>query len=274
MKTLSFFIILFQFSSFYVRAQSISQRLDRINSYTNASDPYKRFFTFNESNGKLKWVTGTGDITCEAVLKDVRVYKEPSGSGYYVTFATKDGSTSIYCSYGGNTKLTSISINSSSDADRIVSEIQAIASGSGGSGGGGSGVDVQAVLSRVNQLCREYDNYIRKFSFDGGANILTWVNKDGDITCKANLSKVKITMEPNSTFYSVMFTCLDGSKCIDCTYGGATNRSSVSIERKEGAAIEIVEKLNLLNGAKNVTNTGGGGNVVSNGRFVPQPQRN
>lgn len=271
MKTLGLILLLFQFSSFHVRAQSISQRLDRINSYTKASDPYQRFFTFNESNGKLKWVTGTGDITCEAVLKDVKVYKEPSGSGFYVTFATKDGSTSIYCSYGGNTKLTSISINSSSDADRIVDEIQAIASR--GSGGGGNGVDVQAVLDRVNQLCREYDNYIRKFSFDRSANVLTWVNKDGDITCKANLNKVKISMEPNSTFYSVMFTCLDGSKCIDCTYGGATNRSSVSIERKEAAAIEIVEKLNLLNGAQNVTNTGGG-SVVANGRYVPQPQRN
>ena len=273
MRTLYSLIFLYLFIPLSIQAQSISQRLDRINSYTKSSDPYKRFFTYNESNGKLKWVTGTGDITCEAVLNDVRVYKEPSGSGFYVTFTTKDGSASIYCSYGGNTKLTSISINSGSDADRIVEEIQAIASGGGGNSGGG-GVDVQAILSRVNQLCREYDNYIRKFSFDGSSNVLTWVNKDGDITCKANLNKVKITMEPNSTFYSVMFTCKDGSKCIDCTYGGATNRSSISIERKEAVAIEIVEKLSLLNGTKDITNTGGGGNVVSSGRYVPQPQRN
>jgi hypothetical protein len=243
-------LVLFSLMTIVSFSQSWIGSIGRMNEYTRQYDPYKRVFTYTESSRKLAWVTSDGDITCEARLSEVKVYTESSGSNTYVTFSCLDNSDCIYCSYGGNTKITSITLTNESIANEIVKEIQSI------NGGGSAPVAAPAAsipssgsnngpLFRINELCRQYDPYIRTFSFNPSSGVLTWVNKDGDITCSTMLSKVSVTVVANTSDYSVMFTCLDKSSCINSNYLGATERSSITVTTRT-AADEIVQKINSL----------------------------
>jgi hypothetical protein len=246
----NFLSIVFCFSAVVVFSQSWQDHINKINNYTNGYDPYKRHFTYEPSTRKLTWITDDGDITCSVYVEDVTVFTEPSGNNYYVSFSCKDNSKCIYSSYGGNTNITSITITSKYYADEIVKEILAI-------GGGSAPVAVAVAapppvssggnnaIARINELCRQYDPYIRTFSYDSSRGVITWVNKDGDITCSATLSKVSVSVVANTSDFSVMFTCNNSSKCIDSNYLGATERSSVTVTNR-AAADEIVNKINSL----------------------------
>jgi len=101
--------------------------------------------------------------------------------------------------------------------------------------------DFDAAVKYINQRCVMYDPYVRKFSYNDKTDILTWVNKDGDITCSCTLSDVSVKAEKSGSDYLVQFKCTKDSKCIECNYGGATKLSSITIKDKT-AADEIVTK--------------------------------
>lgn len=97
-------------------------------------------------------------------------------------------------------------------------------------------------IKKINQLCIKYDPYVRKFSYDEDTDILTWVNKDGDITCSGKLTALKVNVKENTSDYMVQFTCTDKSNCIDCNYGGPTNLSAITLNNKD-AANQIVSNI-------------------------------
>lgn len=233
-------------------ASEIQRRIDRINMYTSNYDPYKRKFSFNPYYGLVNFVTPEGDISIDYNPLNVSVFKQPSGTDFYVTFQCLDNYDCIQSTYSGNTKITSITIKNSNIADQIIGELQGIAvamSGKSTAGNAFSNVSGnsgwQSNLARINDLCKSYDPYIRTFYYDPQIQVITWINKDGDIICKANINKVTVAVETPSSDYSVMFRCKDGSNCIDCNYGGATSRSSITIKQRD-AADQIVDNIRQI----------------------------
>lgn len=241
--------VLFTMAAIFAFSQSYQGIIGRVNDYTRQYDPYKRVFTYNEATRKLTWVTSDGDITCEVNLNAVSIIKEPSGSDYYVTFKCRDNSDCIYCNYGGNTKISSITVSSSSAADEIVKELQSThGSGTGAvapaaaippTPGGSSAV------ARINELCRQYDPYVRTFTFDDKTGKLTWIDRDGEITCSAVVRDISMSVQANTSDFSVLFTCTNRSRCIDSNYGGATDETAITITNR-AAADEVVQKINSL----------------------------
>ena len=242
--------VLFSLAAIVAFSQSYQGSISRVNDYTRQYDPYKRVFTYNESNRKLSWVTADGDITCEVNINAVSIITEPAGSDFYVTLTCSDNTDCIYCNYGGNTKISSITVTSSSAAVEIVKELQSI-SGNGGSpaaavaaippsSGGGS-----SAVVRINELCRQYDPYVRTFTFDDKTGKLTWIDNDGEITCSAKVEDITMSVQANPSDFSVVFTCNRKSKCIDSNYGGATDETAITISNK-AAADEVVQKINSL----------------------------
>ena len=241
--------VLFSLAAIVAFPQSYQGSINRVNDYTRQYDPYKRVFTYNESTRKLSWVTSDGDITCEVNINAVSIITEPTGSDFFVTFKCKDNTDCIYCSYGGNTKISSITVTSSSAAGEIVKELQSIP------GAGSSPVAAAAAIPtssggspavvRINELCRQFDPYVRKFTFDDKTGKLTWIDSDGEITCSARVSDITMSVQANSSDFSVLFTCTNKSKCIDSNYGGATDETAITITNK-AAADEVVQKINSL----------------------------
>jgi hypothetical protein len=240
--------ILFSLLTFIAFSQTWQGNIGRINVYTRQYDPYTRIFTYNESTRKLTWVTGEGDITCEVNIQAVSVKVEPSGTNFYVTFTCNDNSDCIYSSYTGNVKITSITVTKESIANEIVKEIQAIAGGNGpvaAAAAASPPKSSQGTVDRVNELCRQFDPYVRKFSYDAITGRLTWIDNEGEITCSAGVSEIILSVQTNSSDYSVLFTCIKKSKCIDSNYGGPTDETAITITNKS-AADEIVQKINIL----------------------------
>ena len=136
--------------------------------------------------------------------------------------------------------MSAITFNNKSGADEFVTEVYKIKNGKSVSSG--KSYNYQTNIDRINELCVKYDPYVRKFSYNKSTNKLKWINKDGDIISEADLSKVTVNLKPSSygTDYYVQFHCkVDGSKCIDCTYGGASDLNSITVNNKD-AGDEIV----------------------------------
>lgn len=242
---------------------SYQASIDKINKMCNTYDPYKRFFSYNPSTKVLKWVTGDGDITCDAVLGTVIIENERNSS--YVTFKCKDASKCINCTYGGPTNVTSITVNDNNARDQIVREIENIASGAGNSGllsSNTSNSGSQKKIDRVNELCKTHDPYKRFFTYNSG--VLKWVTGDGDITCDASPGAVNITADHSSSY--VTFKCKDGSKCINCTYGGPTSISSITV-KDYSAREEICKELGSLSSAGSSTLSNSTYSNISSGSY-------
>ena len=224
--------------------------IDKVNNFTKLFDPYKRSFSYEPTSGKLSWITNDKDITCKVYVKDVNIYAEPgSGSDSYVSFSCKDGSKCVSSDYSGALKLTSITITNKDIADKIVTELKkldisesvsttTIAEMSEQS-------DFKSLIDKINKLCVSNDPYIRHFSYNKKTDILTWINKDGDITCKVKLKEINVIAVSNKSDYSVQFKCKSGDKCVDCNYGGATSMSSITLTTRS-AADNIVEYIETI----------------------------
>ena len=103
----------------------------------------------------------------------------------------------------------------------------------------------QSSIDKINNLTKLYDPYVRIFSYNEYTNKLKWVTKDGDITTEALMSDITYSAEPSGSNYYVTFKCKNGSKCIDCTYGGATDVSSITLTSHSAADLIIEEIDNI-----------------------------
>lgn len=258
-------MLLFCFAGLAAISQNWQDNINRINDYTKNYDPYKRFFTYNANTGKLKWVTSDGDITCEAVLSDINVYVEgkSTDASVYVTFATKDKSKTIDCTYGGATELTAITVNSYSIAQKIVTEIKAINSGSSSRRNNNNNAsDWQTRINTINSYTKTYDPYKRTFSYSPSTGKLSFITSDKDITCEVPLKDVNVYVDGASTASSVYvsFSCKDKSKCIYSSYSGNLDLTSVTIN-SYSIAHKILDEIQALQPSSSstttVSNTGG-----------------
>jgi uncharacterized protein (TIGR02145 family) len=107
---------------------SYSSSIDRINKLCRDYDPYGRVFSYSTDTKIFKWVTKTGDITNSAKITEIDAIVEPSGSNYYVTFKSKNGSKCISSDYSGPVKESAITLKTKSAAEEIVSEFNKIVS--------------------------------------------------------------------------------------------------------------------------------------------------
>lgn len=239
-------------------SQSWKTSIERINSLTKTYDPYVRIFSYTEYNNKLTWITQEGDITVAAVLSKVKYYAEPSGSNYYVTFECKDASKCIECTYGGDTKASSITVTSKYAADQIVDEIKKIENyfNNKGYSSSYSSSSYQSNIDRINELCVQYDPYIRKFSYNDYSKILTWINKDGDITVSADIRNISAEAKQGSYDCSVTFSCDDGTKCIACNYTGPVSASAITL-KELSPANQIVSEFNKIKSGQSGSYTSG-----------------
>ncbi len=213
--------------------------INEVNELTKSYDPYTRNFTYEPSTKKLTWITGDKDITCSAYLDQISIVAN-TGS---VSFQCNTDAKCIYCNYTGDVNITSITINKEEIAKIIAEKLRSLTSTSSS----GAANDINSDLSTVNNLCVKYDPYVRQFTFNPLKKTLKWVNKAGDITCEALITDVTVTVVENTKDFSVMFTCINSdSKCISCTYGGNTQRSSITVNDKS-AAYTIA---NILSGLK------------------------
>ena len=105
-----------------------SASIDRINQLCRLYDPYGRIFSYSPDTKIFKWVTKDGDITNSANISEINAVVEPTGSNYYVTFKSKDGSKCIQSDYSGPIKESAITLKTKSAAEEIVSEFNKIAS--------------------------------------------------------------------------------------------------------------------------------------------------
>ncbi|MBI5220006.1 MAG: hypothetical protein HY958_13850 [Bacteroidia bacterium] len=119
----------------------------------------------------------------------------------------------------------------------------------------------QAGIDKINSLCRTYDPYIRKFSYNENTNVLKWINKDGDIICDAVLSTVSVEAIPSGSDYTVTFKCLDKSKCINCTYGGPTDVSAITLTNRSAADDIVAEIKKISPGGRKSAGGGIGGRL-------------
>ncbi|MDD5571073.1 MAG: hypothetical protein PHD97_07940 [Bacteroidales bacterium] len=101
----------------------------------------------------------------------------------------------------------------------------------------------QTSIDKINNLCKLHDPYVRIFFYNGETNVLKWVTQDGDITTQVDLRLVSVEADEETPH--VTFKCLDDSKCIDCTYGGPTKITTVTINNKT-AAKEIVAEIKKI----------------------------
>ena len=105
-----------------------SSSIDRINQLCRLYDPYGRIFSYSPDTKIFKWITKAGDITNFAKITEIDAIVEPSGSNYYVTFKSKNGSKCISSDYSGPVKESAITLKTKSAAEEIVSEFNKIAS--------------------------------------------------------------------------------------------------------------------------------------------------
>ena len=202
--------------------------INEVNELTKSYDPYTRNFTYEPTTKKLTWITGDKDITCSAYLDQISI-TATTGS---VSFQCNTDAKCIYCNYTGDVNITSITINKEEIAKIIAEKLQSL----NGISSSGTANNFDSDLSTVNNLCVKYDPYIRNFTFNPLNKTLKWVNKAGDITCEAVITDVTVTVVENTKDFSVMFTCINAdSKCISCTYGGNTQRSSITVNDKSAA---------------------------------------
>lgn len=232
---------------------SYQSKIEQINEYTKLYDPYKRIFSYNASKNEITWVTSDGDITCVAKLSNIKVYVESLSSGsQMVTFATLDNSKTIECNYGGPTNKTAITMSNKEYAEKVVTIILSLNSSSTANATI-SGLPTSKKIEQINEICKKFDPYTRTFSYNEATGILKWVS-NGNIISSAKLKNIRLEVKANSSDFSLRFVCIDESNCVECTYGGPTSVSSITLSTRESAE-EIKSLIEGIQGKSNSSPT-------------------
>jgi len=117
----------------------------------------------------------------------------------------------------------------------------------------------QSRIDKINSYTSTYDPYKRHFTYDASLNRITFVTGDGGITIKIYLKDVNISVTPSTTGsnYYVTWTCKSG-KCIESTYSGNTDITSITITSKSIADAIADELRGLSSGTSSYSNISSG----------------
>lgn len=240
------------FSVFVTFSQSWQKSIDKINEYTRVFDPYYRTFSFNPTTNYITFITSDKDITIKFDINKVNFVKEVNGDKYYLTFKCKDDSKCIGSDYSGDINATAITITNGNVVDELIIELNKIAAlAKAPSKSTVVGNSNQSKIDKINEICKKFDPYTRTFSYNEATGILKWVSS-GNIVSSAKLKNIRLEVKANTSDFSLRFICLDESKCIECSYGGATNLSSITLNTRESAE-EIKSLIESMQGKS--TNT-------------------
>lgn len=249
-------------------AQDIDKSIARINKLTRMYDPVHRVFSYDSSIESLNWNDKNGNNFCSADLLHIEVAVEPNGSAYHVTFTANHDSSLIYCGENNRVKTTSITITNEPAAKEIANEVQniigsimeesgyfanystdyyaaALANSTGTPYIPAGKTNFIAAITNINNYTSRYDPLKRFFSFDPSTCLLKWVTSDTRITCEIYSYNTSLHIQPSGNEYLVVFSCLEGNKCIHCSAAGYTNKTSITVTDKT-YAIKILEEISSL----------------------------